>query len=919
MSAAHKNLPAALGEQIGGYVLERVIARGGMSAVYLGRHHVLGRPGAIKVLEHSLARNGEHVERFMREARVVNDVRHPNIVDIFDFVQQKSPPRVACVMELLEGPTLADVLAERVLTPVQTLNIMHQLVSALGKVHSRGVIHRDIKPSNVVIVGDLESPLAVVPSVKILDFGIAKLFDTTTDASMTGPGTLLGTPAYMAPEQISGDKISAATDVYGLAELWFEMLTGERAYTGTGRQALKLKMIGQIPEIELDPDVPGRGYVLDFLRRGLDADPRKRPTLEALEEVLHKMRLEIPPPPERSPLPDASFDATDEMVPTTPSPALVEVVEPTPAAVFEGETGTVRRLGNYSLFMALPPRGMTQAYIARRDDAVEICVLRRLLRQLEANETAAARFRREAKIAQYLRHPRIARVMDARIIDSTFCIASELVLGVTLERLIERLKHGGHALPLQVFAPMALRVLDALHFAHEVTDEHGRPLQIVHRDITPVAVSLSFAGDVKLSEFGVARASIDDFRTAPGTAVGSLEYMSPEQVRGENVDRQSDVYSVACVLFESLAGRKVIEPGGVLETLRSVVTDSPPPLGKIRPDLPAALVATIERGLAKGRDARHASAAELASELRDALGAFADASADGIGDFVRQVLPDEEQKTLEMLATVRVASERLRPPSAVVPVPEDGPPIEATMTVRRRTFAPIEAEPPEPSVLTMPGAPAPLDADRAQRPLVVTPRTPPPSAPRSNAKLFAIVGALAFVATVAVATMVMQRPEAVESDIVAAPVEPSAVTVTAAPRETPPPPPPVVEPPVESGAARRVTKTRPTKTTPPVGSTKTAPPPPPPPPSPPPPPPPPASDYARIERALTRLEASPGDIPLFDEIHGMLERAASELPAASRERVRVRLDAAQRTYKPRSLRSALDRLKVERARLKGPR
>ncbi|MEQ8280963.1 MAG: serine/threonine-protein kinase [Deltaproteobacteria bacterium] len=903
-------LPAELGEQIAGYVLEDVIARGGMAAVYLGRHHVLGRPGAIKVLEPQLARNREYVERFIREARVVNDVRHPNIVDIFDFVQQQDPPRVACVMELLDGPTLAEVLAERALTPVQTLNIMHQLVGALTKVHSRGVIHRDIKPSNVVVVGDLATPLAVVPSVKILDFGIAKHFDYDGDASMTGPGTVLGTPAYMAPEQISGDPITPATDVYGLAELWFEMLTGERAFTGSGRQAIKLKMIGQVPDIELDADVPGRGHIVDFLRRGLDGDPARRPPLEALVDVLTKMRMEVPPPPATPS--DPSFDLT-EPIGQTPEPALVEPVEPTPAVVVDKPDDDVQRLGDYSLFMTLPARGMTQSYIARRDDAVEICVLRRLLQQLEGNPTAAARFRREAKIAQYLRHPRIARVLDARIIDGTFCIASELVLGVSLERLLERLRHGNHRLPVQVFAPIALRVLDALHFAHDVTDEHGRPLHIIHRDITPTAVTLSFTGDVKLSEFGVARASVDDFRTAPGTAVGSLEYMSPEQVRSERLDRRSDVYSLACVLFESLAGRKVIEPGGVLETLRSVVTDSPPPLGKLRPDLPNALVTVIESALAKDPNQRPATAALFAAQVRDALGAFADASADGVGDFVRQVLPDEEQNTLQMLATVRVASERQE--RVATPLYNE-PPVEPTMTVRQRTLAPVESEPHEPSVLTMPGAPAPLDADRAAVPLVVTPRRPAKKEPR-NTKVLVLVGAAAFVVTLVGGAMMLRPATTTQTATGEAPNRSptaAAPVVTAAQRETPvtkapPPPPPPAPPPPRP---TRVTKTRPA----PPPAKKVAPPPPPPPPPPPRAAP---SRFGRIERALTKLEASPDDIPLFDEIHAMIAKEAASLPAASRERIRVRLDAAQRTYKPRSLRTALDRLKLERARVKAPR
>lgn len=902
-----RELPAQVGERIGNYRLEKVIAQGGMGSVYLGRHVVLGRPGAIKVLDDALAHNTSYVERFMREARVVNDVRHPNIVDIVDFVHQRDPVRVACVMELLEGPTLAQALASRRLTAQQTLNVMHQLVSALGKVHSRGIIHRDLKPSNVVVVGSLASPLAVVPSVKILDFGIAKVFEGS-NASQTGPGTMLGTPAYMAPEQVSGDVVSAATDVYALSELLFELLTGERAFSGPARQVIKLKMIGQTPEIVLDAALPQRDRVAALIRRGLDNDPLRRPSLEELEALLHDVRLHVPtaPPPAVAELPEEHEEpeAPEESV-TTPS-------EPLPVDQdVRAEDAEVRRLGDYSLFIALPPRGMTQSYIARRDKKIEICVLRRLLRQLETNETATARFRREAKIAQYLRHPRIARVFDARVIEGTFCIASEIVLGVTLERLLNRMRLGRQPFPLQVFAPIAIRFLDALHYAHEATDEHGRPLNIVHRDLTPAALSLAFSGDVKLQDFGVARASVDDFRTAPGTAVGSLEYMSPEQVRSEDVDRRSDVYSAAAVLFEILAGRKLIEPTGVLETLRSVATDVPPPLTSLRPDIPIAVSAAIERALAKNRELRPASAAVFASELANGLGSFANASAETIGDYVRQVLPDEEQQTLEMLAQVRSAGQRSERTSA-----PDEPAIEPTMTVRRRRI-PItdESDAKEPDLLTMPGLPAPLE--QATKAFV-----PPaePSTPRVG--LLIAAGATALLALVTAAALLVRPSEQTSApprDEPPAAVAPSVAAPQASARsEAPGATARAPEPaPVVTKSKAPVAKIEPSEQRRPPPRPKTAPKPPPKP-EPAPAPPveraAPATRYGDIRRALARLDASPGDIPLFDEIHAKISKASARLPPASREKVRVRLDAAQRTYKARSLEAALDRLELETAR-----
>jgi serine/threonine-protein kinase len=199
-----RRLPAELGEVIGGYRLDELVNRGGMGAVYKATHAVLGRLACVKVLERSLAADDDYVARFLKEAKIVNDVSHENIVDIFDFVQVKNPRRVACIMEYIHGRPLNSVLAQGALTALQSANAMLQLVDALRAVHAKGVVHRDLKPSNIMVVAPLRSDFSVRPSVKILDFGIAKVEGSS--AVKTDPGAMLGTPAYMAPEQIIGDK-----------------------------------------------------------------------------------------------------------------------------------------------------------------------------------------------------------------------------------------------------------------------------------------------------------------------------------------------------------------------------------------------------------------------------------------------------------------------------------------------------------------------------------------------------------------------------------------------------------------------------------------------------------------------------------------------------------------------------------------
>lgn len=131
--------PAELGEVIGGYRLDRVLGLGGMGCVYAGTHVKLGRKAAVKVLKRSLAADSDYVSRFFDEARVVNAIRHPNIIDIFDFIETEQPLRVACIMELINGPTLRKVLAGRGLSLLQAINLALQLAAALEAVHSIGV------------------------------------------------------------------------------------------------------------------------------------------------------------------------------------------------------------------------------------------------------------------------------------------------------------------------------------------------------------------------------------------------------------------------------------------------------------------------------------------------------------------------------------------------------------------------------------------------------------------------------------------------------------------------------------------------------------------------------------------------------------------------------------------------------------
>jgi eukaryotic-like serine/threonine-protein kinase len=276
--------PAEPGEIIGGYRLDSILGRGGMGCVFLATHTKLGRKSAIKMLAPELVSQSEYVSRFLTEAKIVNDVRHPNIVDIHDFIELESPRRVAYVMELVEGGSLGSVIRKRQLTLRQAVNVSLQLVGALEAVHAVGVIHRDLKPENVLVVGDLESDLSTVPSIKVLDFGIAK--SSSGDVShKTVTGSMLGTPSYMAPEQIGAAPVSAATDVYAIGEIFYEMVSGQRLFRGDQVRLLSMKLLGELPELQI-PESPAQSAIESLVHWCVEVDPAARPTLAQLANAL---------------------------------------------------------------------------------------------------------------------------------------------------------------------------------------------------------------------------------------------------------------------------------------------------------------------------------------------------------------------------------------------------------------------------------------------------------------------------------------------------------------------------------------------------------------------------------------------------------------------------------------------------------
>ncbi len=216
------------GSMAGGYLLEKPLASGGGGTVYEARHRMLGRRAAVKVLRRELASSPRMVARFLREALAVNMIKHPNIVDIYEFGELPDG-RPFYVMELLGGTDLRSLLAERGRFEArEVLTLLEPVCSALTAAHAQGIVHRDLKASNIHV--EIRDGVHVV---KLLDFGIAKLVRPEgEDAGLTVAGARLGTSYTMAPEQIRGEAIDPRTDIYALGVVLFHLLTGKYPFRG---------------------------------------------------------------------------------------------------------------------------------------------------------------------------------------------------------------------------------------------------------------------------------------------------------------------------------------------------------------------------------------------------------------------------------------------------------------------------------------------------------------------------------------------------------------------------------------------------------------------------------------------------------------------------------------------------------------
>jgi serine/threonine protein kinase len=403
-----------------------------------------------------------------------------------------------------------------------------------------------------------------------------------------------------------------------------------------------------------------------------------------------------------------------------------------------------QQLGRYHLLDRIAFGGMAEIYRAKTFDAqghAHLVAVKRVLAHLAEDDDFIQMLVDEAKIASVLRHPSIARVYEFARAGGEYFIAMEHVDGKDMRSLLERCRGKKKAMPPEHAAYVAAEVASALHAAHSAVDAKRRPLRIVHRDVSPSNVIASYVGEVKLCDFGIAKATLSKVNTKTGVIKGKVKYMSPEQALGRKLDHRSDVFSLGSCLYEMLTRLPPFTASNEMDLLIKVRDAKYRPISDLAPGVPPELEAIADKCLTRSRAHRYQTAAELETDLRAFLRRYVpNYSRSHLGRYMRKMFATEIEKELRMLEEFVLADQvsddvgenLIAPSEEVVPdeVPFQPKPTGTAIPVARGDFEENSSQ------TTLPKGAGGFDVhaadtvilDNARRPTVKPPpgRMPPP-------------------------------------------------------------------------------------------------------------------------------------------------------------------------------------------------
>ncbi len=337
-----------------------------------------------------------------------------------------------------------------------------------------------------------------------------------------------------------------------------------------------------------------------------------------------------------------------------------------------------QRLDRYELIGELASGGMATVFLARLAGVggfQRFVAIKRLHPHLSNEPDFVQMFLDEARLAASIHHPHVVPILEVGTSEAGYYVVMEYVEGDTLSRLVARGASAGQKLPPSVALRIGLDTLSGLHAAHDLCDDAGQPLGLVHRDVSPQNILVGVDGSARITDFGVARASSRLATTQSGTLKGKLAYMPPEQAKGGDLDRRADVFAMAIVLWEVLAGKRLFKGNSELETLNRLLFEPIPRLSSVMPDAPRALDDVIAKALTRDVEQRFSTAAELADALeRGAEGALPVASVRDVASYVKGVLgQDIEAQRAAVRAWLSAEPSQSAPSSSMVAMMAGGP------------------------------------------------------------------------------------------------------------------------------------------------------------------------------------------------------------------------------------------------------
>ncbi len=346
------------------------------------------------------------------------------------------------------------------------------------------------------------------------------------------------------------------------------------------------------------------------------------------------------------------------------------------------------RFGNYTLLDRLAVGGMAEIFLARQhgpEGLEKLVVIKRIRPKLSEHPAFVRMFLNEAKLAAQLNHPNIVQIHDlGKVADSSY-IAMEYISGRDMRRILPKSEESGIPFPMVYALKIASSVCEGLSYAHQKADLSGEPLHIVHRDVTPENILVSFDGTVKIVDFGIAKAANQIENTKPREIKGKLSYMSPEQVAGEPLDARSDLFSLGVVLYEWLTGYKLFTGDSEIGVMQSIVEGKIYAPTYFRPDIPQPVERIVMKALEKDRDRRYQSARDFQYDLDKFLSEYEFTPSNiHLSNFLKQIFFDE----LEM-ERARLAQGKRRDTDEAIELPvvregEDEPRLQVLLPAGER-------------------------------------------------------------------------------------------------------------------------------------------------------------------------------------------------------------------------------------------